>query len=531
MSTKSSKMGLFGKKLKIEDYEFALSYCRVSSKKQELEGSGLDSQETRNEQLAKYHKLKIEKVFRDTFSGGGDFMKRPDMRELIEYLDAHPYRKYVVIFDDLKRFARDTKFHFELRTALEARNALPLCSNFVFDDTPEGVFVETIQAAHNQLEREQNRRQVIEKQRACLERGYWAFHSLKGYSKSKTSIGKRDEPNEQNKYIRELFEGFFSGRFQQFIDGARFLKETKVLGKAHPEKYIETVKSILTQPFYAGFLEYPKWEVSRRQGIHEPTVSPELFEAVQKKITRNYNVVKVRQDINPDFPLRGLVSCAVCKSKLTGAWSKGKKQLYPYYFCQNKKCPLKSSVIRRKDLEDKFEELLQKMTTDDDIIELAKAVFIDAKETDEKESVLEKKTYAKRKEECEADIENYMERAGKAKVPSVIAQYEKKIEKLAAELEQLESDSLAEYDYGVPYRTALDKVMGVLKNPYPTWAEFDVFGQQKFFSFLFEVNLEYDKKEGYRTPKYTVLKRVLEEIESSGSVDVEMTGVEPANPS
>jgi len=34
------------------------------------------------------------------------------------------------------------------------------------------------------------------------------------------------------------------------------------------------------------------------------------------------------------------------------------------------------------------------------------------------------------------------------------------------------------------------------------------------------VNLEYDKKEDYRTPKYTVLKRVLEEIESSGSVDV-----------
>jgi hypothetical protein len=84
----------------------------------------------------------------------------------------------------------------------------------------------------------------------------------------------------------------------------------------------------------------------------------------------------------------------------------------------------------------------------------------------------------------------------------------------------LESDSLAEYDYGVPYRTALDKVMSALKNHYPIWAEFDVFGQQKLFSFLFEVNLEYDKKEGYRTLKYTVLKRVLEEIKSSGSVDV-----------
>lgn len=225
MSTQSSKMGLFGKKLKIEDYEFALSYCRVSSKKQELEGSGLDSQETRNEQLSKYHHLKIEKVFRDTFSGGGDFMKRPDMRELIEYLDAHPYRKYVVIFDDLKRFARDTKFHFELRTALEARNALPLCSNFVFDDTPEGVFVETIQAAHNQLEREQNRRQVIEKQRACLERGYWAFTRLRAIQRPKRALASVMSLTSIISTSESFLRGSFPVAFSNSLTGHVFLKK------------------------------------------------------------------------------------------------------------------------------------------------------------------------------------------------------------------------------------------------------------------------------------------------------------------
>ncbi len=531
MNTTSSKMGLFGKKLKIEDYDLALSYCRVSAKKQETDGSGLDSQETRNGQLASYHGLKIEKVFRDTYSGGGDFMNRPDMRELIEYLDAHPYKKYVVIFDDLKRFARDTKFHFELRTALAARNALPLCSNFVFDDTPEGVFVETIQAAHNQLEREQNRRQVIEKQMACLERGYWPFRSPHGYTKNKAKMGKRDELNEQSIYIKELFEGFASGRFQQLIDGARYLKEVKIFGKPTAGKYIETIKHILTQPFYAGFIEFPKWEMERRKGIHEPLISLELFEAVQKKIKRPVNITKVRYDIHPDFPLRGCVDCALCHEKLTGAWSKGKNKKYPYYFCQNKKCPLKGLSIRKKDIEDKFNLLLQEMTTEDDVIELAKAVFIDAKENDEKLRATEIKNDEQRKKDCEAEIDTYAGLAGKAKVPSVIAQYEKKIEKLADELADLEAIRVAEYDYGVPYRTALDKTLGILKNPYETWVELDVYQQQKFFSFLFEENLSYERKEGYRTPKYTVLTRVLSQIEDTDTDIVDPTGLEPATPS
>ena len=112
--TPKQKMGLFGKKLTAKDRDAFLSYSRVSARSQETEGTGLESQSTRNVTLAKVNGFdKVEKEFLDTVTGGGDFMKRPAMRQLIEYLDAHPHKKYVVGFDDLKRFARDTKFHFE----------------------------------------------------------------------------------------------------------------------------------------------------------------------------------------------------------------------------------------------------------------------------------------------------------------------------------------------------------------------------------------------------------------------------------
>ncbi|MEX2012324.1 MAG: zinc ribbon domain-containing protein, partial [Patescibacteria group bacterium] len=39
---------------------------------------------------------------------------------------------------------------------------------------------------------------------------------------------------------------------------------------------------------------------------------------------------------NPEFPLRRLVKCSRCGTSFTGAWSKGKKKRYGYYFCRNR---------------------------------------------------------------------------------------------------------------------------------------------------------------------------------------------------
>ena len=90
------------------------------------------------------------------------------MSELLAYMDGKPYNSYVVIFDDLKRLARDTEQYIKLKRALELRRAVVECPNFVFTASPEGQYVETIMAATAQLEREQNRRQVMQKMKARL---------------------------------------------------------------------------------------------------------------------------------------------------------------------------------------------------------------------------------------------------------------------------------------------------------------------------------------------------------------------------
>lgn len=200
----------------------AVIYCRVSGKKQVAEGSGLDSQEFRCRQYAEAKGYEVEAVFPDDVSGGGDFIKRPGMVALLRYLGKNPTTNYVVIFDDLKRYARDVEFHLKLRRVMSEYGAKRECLNFNFEDTPEGKFNEIISAAAGELERLQMGRQ---KAMARLEQGY-AIQAQPpvGYKYEQTrDRGKvliRDEPVAS--IVQEGLKGYASGRFASQIEVVRF---------------------------------------------------------------------------------------------------------------------------------------------------------------------------------------------------------------------------------------------------------------------------------------------------------------------
>lgn len=156
----------------------AIIYCRVSSERQVQEGHGLESQEQRCLEYAQKQGLAVVATFHEAGVSGGLF-DRPAMHQLIGFLDKNNDDKFVIIFDDLKRFARDVEVHLRLRTELISRGAVLQCLNFNFEDTPEGRFVETVIAATAQLDREQNKRQVIQKMKARLSSGYWPYNNLK----------------------------------------------------------------------------------------------------------------------------------------------------------------------------------------------------------------------------------------------------------------------------------------------------------------------------------------------------------------
>lgn len=267
----------------------ALLYCRVSSAKQAVEGHGSESQEHRCRLYAAGKGYEVEAVFPDDFTEGGDFMRRPGMVALLSYLDAQRDRKsYVVIFDDLKRFARDTEFHIQLRRAFKLRGATVECLNFKFEDTPEGRFMETIFAAQGELEREQNRRQVLQKMQARAMLGYSVFQAPVGYRIEKVAghgkLWVRDEPCAS--IAQEPLESYASGRFETQGDIKRFLESQPAWPKDRKgEVHWERINQLLTQTLYAGRIDIPRWNIHHVQGRHEPLVSLETWRAGQDRRT------------------------------------------------------------------------------------------------------------------------------------------------------------------------------------------------------------------------------------------------------
>lgn len=176
----------------------AIIYVRVSSQRQVDEGHGLAGQEKRCRDYAKSKGYEVIGVFKDEGVSGG-IADRAGMKEVQKELEKykHESEKSVVIVDDIKRLARDVEAHFELKRAIYTRNAVLESPSHRFEETPGGKFVETMLAAHAELERNENTIQVINRMKARLEGGYWPFMLPFGLINKKDAIhGKLATPRE-----------------------------------------------------------------------------------------------------------------------------------------------------------------------------------------------------------------------------------------------------------------------------------------------------------------------------------------------
>ncbi len=303
--------------------EEALLYPRVSTKRQELEGNGLESQEVGMRAHCKLKNLPVAGVFPDTFTGEGDFWSRPAMRDILDFIDKNPRRRFVVIFDDLKRLARDVVFHWKLREAFASRGVRVECLNFRFEDTPEGRFIETVIAANGQLEREQNKRQVNNRMQVWIEKGYFLGKPPLGFrvptseeKKGGTANGQK-LPDWRFPLVREAFELFDTGNYSIYTLSIEMGKRglTGINGKPITPTTLETVlKSVFyIQRFIWAGVEY--------KGNHERCISDELFNRVQVRLKSN----RVSGSRSHNYLLKKKVKCG-CGYFLSP--SKHKKYVY-----------------------------------------------------------------------------------------------------------------------------------------------------------------------------------------------------------
>ncbi len=490
----------------------ALIYCRVSTTKQKTEGSGLESQEHRCRQYAEAKGYAVEMVFPDDASGGGDFLNRPGMRAMLAYIEAQEGKPYVIIFDDLKRFARDTKFHWMLREEFARRGALVECLNYKFEDSPEGIFVETVFAATGQLERQQNRRQVIQKMTARVEKGYWVFHAPIGYKfKTDRIHGKLLEPNEPvASCLREALEGYASGRFRSQAEVQRFLESKPDFPKDQPNGKIRAwkVTKILKNPLYAGYVQAKKWGVSLRRGHHEPLVSFAAYENIQKNLVAGARPA-ARADFNEDFPLRGFVECSECGKGMTGAWSKGCRKHYAYYRCVTRGCSQRSKSIPRAKFEAGFEEVIKSLQPSQQLVDLAIEMFKDAWNGRLEYMQAERREWQSQADAADKDILKLVDRLLESESQTVVKAIEAKIEKLEREKISLAEKAREPLPNVGRSEECIELAMKFLARPWDIYKNGNYAVRQTVLRLAFSEPLTFTPEGVYRTIKTALPFKVL----------------------
>ena len=510
----------------------ALIYCRVSSRSQEQEGHGLESQETRCRQHAATKGYEVAAVFPDTITGGGDFMQRPGMVALLSFLDAQPDERFVVIFDDLKRFARDTRFHLDLREAFRKRSATIECLNFKFDDTPEGEFIETIMAAQGALERKQNGRQVAQKMRARMQNGYWIHNPPIGYRyetiKGRGKVLVHNPPFDD--IIRQAFEGYAVGHFQTQAEVKRFFESHPNFPRNRAGVITQQrVTDILTQPLYAGYICSETYDLRWLKGQHEPLITLETFEKVKE---RRQSVAKapMRKNIGEDFALRGFVLCGDCDQPYTACWSKGKNKKYPYYLCDTKGCVSYRKSIPRAKIEGEFEDYIKAMQPSRGLMSCVTAMMRSAwaaRETQAKDALaVAKRELMALDKQTDALLARIVETTNDA----VLSAYEVKI----AELDKTRTRLQEKASQSLPPKGRMDEfiehALTFLANPWKLWETGQTTLQRTVLKLAFAERPTYTRNQGYRTPKTTLPFKALEGILGNREDMVPRRGLEPPRP-
>lgn len=478
----------------------AYIYCRVSSQRQVDEGHGLQGQEKRCRDYARAQGYTVVKVFKDEAVSGG-IIDREGMQTLLDELEHHKNvpDESIVLIDDIKRFARDIQGHFTLKTAIYTRNARLESSSHRFEDTPEGKFVETVLAGAAELERNQNKRQVVNRMKARLENGYWPFCMPLGL------INKKDPIHGKILVSREPYAAIYKEGIKKFCDGViptiddfqTFCNEKyKEHGIVHRMSH-STATATLKEILYTGWLEYSKWSIPRIKAKHEGFISIETYGAVQERLLGRAK--PHRKDYSLDFPLRPLVFCDTCGVPMTGSYHTGRSGKYAHYFCRNRKCQFGNKNIPKDTFEKQFKELLSQVKPVDELVDLTKDVLLEVWNNRLEINSLQKTNTENELKKVNNEIDRYVERVGKTKDEILVAVYEAKIKKLEKKKEELEKQLPRNPYTDQSFGTALEKVFGAIKNPVSIWQSDDYNDKRTILFMYFEDQLRYNYETGFGT--------------------------------
>ena len=479
----------------------AVAYYRVSTDKQVNNGNGLDTQQWACESWAKRNGCKIEHFYTDAAKTGTKTTGRDGLEKMLKYLSSAK-EPHIALFYDVSRLARNAIDALTLRESiLKKGHKLATYKDGIIEDTEWDYFGFGIQALQADVFARQNKARTVAGMREAARNGYWITQPPKGYQFVK--IGARKELKRLEPLagiIQSALEQFASAKLESQSDVANFLGDKmRCAGLPQPHNIFDFVKRILTDRKYTGIFAYPKYDIPVQKWHIEPLIDTRTFELIQDRLRgRNRLRHKTYNKHDERFPLKGFITCPECGRPLTASMTKGGK--YPYYQCQNRKCPAKKQAnVSPQVLHHEFEtEILNKIAPKENLIALTRA--------------LATKEYAARHQLASADNEEKKKRIAAIEqeqsriTDAYISANDVMKRAINAKIDALETEKLAlqsNVDNFTPELMPFDEAFGYIADflhcPTEAWRKGDYRIKQTVLNLCFSGRLSYNKEQKFGT--------------------------------
>jgi site-specific DNA recombinase len=307
----------------------AVIMCRVSSDEQ-AKGYSLDIQYDQLKNYCHRNNIEIIKEYREDHSARN--FNRPEYQKFLEFVKKNKGLFDLLLVTSWDRFSRNLTDSLVMLRTLEKYGVKVQAIEQPIDmSIPENKAMLAIFLAIPEIDNDRRSIKIRGGIRASLKAGRWARKAPIGYRNSRDEKNKPIVlPDNNAKYIFNAFKTFSEGKLQSDIL-FDLRKEGVVISRSNFSK-------LLRNPFYIGKIIVPKFEDEPTEiidGIHKGIIDQDLFCKVQEVLSgKNKHKITGYSFYSEDFPLRGIIFCSKCESKMTASKSRsatGKR--YAYYHC------------------------------------------------------------------------------------------------------------------------------------------------------------------------------------------------------
>lgn len=244
------------------------------------------------------------------------------------------------------------------------------------------------------------------------ERGWFPGRSILGYKHNPLKLkGDKEIINDPERFeiVQKMLKMVASGKHTPPEVYKKALEEWKLTNKGDRKLSLSTWYTMLKNPFYYGWYEYPagKWH----KGKHEPMLTQGEFEKIQLILGRKGTTRPQKYS----FKYTGAVQCGICGAAITAEHKvkqckNGNKHFYIYYHCTGRKDPnCNQKVIEEKDLEKEIIKILNRIKLNPTFLDWAikKLREENKEEFEEKKKVIE--NHKKEYEVCDKKLDRLLD--------------------------------------------------------------------------------------------------------------------------